>query len=190
MLIWPAHSSVWKFLEKPFLEVPLGTVLRFAIRKRVSMHLEDQIQFPVIARLRQEDADLHDEIKTNINNMPMQPEEKPINVVFREVFGIDFNRLLPTSSIQRQLPSKNFFLCFVPANCEQYELDDGKRQALRRRTFEEHNLFVQFLRENGADAIYSMQDLGSYEPVPSGSWRYFIENIKTGAVIVSFVLPK
>ena len=185
MLIWPAHSSIWGFLENYLPKVPPGTVLRFALRKKISSELVNHLESPMISHLRQEDAKYYDKIKNTIHDRSIEPGEKHINVVFREVFGIEFGRLIASNSSQGQPLSKNFFLCFVPANCEQYEPDENKRQALCQDISEEHDLFIQFLQANGADMIGSMQDMGSYEAVQNGSWRYFIENIKSGVVIVS-----
>ena len=190
MVTWPAHSSLWGFLERSLPEVPPGAVLRFAIREKISQHFKHQIQSPITTHLRLEDPVVYNEMKTNIGDRPIRPEERSVNVVFQEVFGIDFDRLLAPSGIQKRLPGKNFFLCFVPANCEQYEPDDAKRQALRRRASQEHDFFVRFLKENGADTICSMQDITSHEPVQNGSWRYFIENVKSGAIIVGSFLVK
>ena len=186
IIMWPAQSSVWDFLEKKLPAVPPGTILRFALCEptAVSQSL-DQTEPRVISRLSSEDAEKYNEIKGSVDRLPMQPDEKPINVVFREVFKIDFDRLVASNGNQRHLSGKDFFLCFIPANCTQYEVDDKKRQALRLRTSEEHDLFVQFLRANGAEAIYSFQDIGSYEIVSNGSWRHFIEKVKSGAIIVS-----
>jgi len=184
MILWPARSSAWGFLEKGLPAVSPGAILRFAVRAPLP-HLVNQIEPPITRYLRQENARKYAEIKNTIDNMPIQPEEKHITLIFREMFGIDFNRLIAPNGTQKQPPGKNFFLCFVPANCEQYEPDGAKRQALRWRTSEEHDFFVQFLRANGAETICSMQDIGSYEAVQNGSWRYFIEEVKGGAIIVS-----
>ena len=188
MLIWPAHSTVWRFLENCLPAVPPGTVLRFAVRERMSSQFVSQTELPVITDLRLKNTEMYNEIQTKIHHNPVLPGEYPINTVFREVFGIEFDRLIASNG-QKQLLGKNFFLCFVPANSEQYEPDDAKRQALRCSTTEEHELFVQFLQANGAEQIFSMQDLGFHEPVKRGSWRYFIEKVRSGVVIVSRPLP-
>lgn len=190
MVIWPTRSSVWAFLENNLPPVPAGAVLRFALRESMREHRIRQVEPAMTTRLRHEDAKAYDEIATTVTNIPIQPGEKHINLVFRELFGIEFDRLLPANGPQRPPPGKNFFLCFVPAGCEQYEPDEAKRYALRWKTSEEHDLFVQFLQANGAESIYSMQDVGSYEATHNGSWRHFIENVKSGAIIVSFNTSK
>ena len=184
MVIWPAHSLIWEFLNQGLPQVPAGTVLRFAIHKPISPYLGEQIESPVIAQLRLQDDKKYREIQSAIDATPIQPVEKPINVVFREVFSIEFDRLIGSNNTSERPLKKNFFLSFNPANCDQYEPDDTKRQALRWRTSEEHDFFVQFLKTNEADMIYSMQDIGSYEAVSNGSWRHFIENVRSGVVII------
>lgn len=185
MLIWPAHSSIWGFLENGLAPFQPGAVLRFAVREPMSFHLVDQIDISATSRLGIENVETYNKINARISSMPVQPEEHAINLVFHEVFDIEFDQLIAPNGPQKRPLGKNFFLCFVPANCEQYEPDESKRQVLRSSTSEEHDLFVQFLRANGAETIFSLQDIGSYESVKTGSWRYFIENIKSGAVIVS-----
>ena len=178
MIIWPAGASSWAFLEQKFANVPAGVTLRFLLREPL---LEcDDARPPIDTHSLSHEPDYYRKLKANISNTPIQPGEKNINVVFRDLFEIDFDRL-----VAQQLPAKNFFLCFVPAGCENYEPDELKRQALRIKTSEEHDLFVHFLEENGAENILSMQDFGSDDVVNNASWNYFIRNYTCGTIIVS-----
>lgn len=185
MVVWPAHSSIWGFLERILPSVPSGAVLRFAIREPMPQRLAEEVEPLMTTHLRLEQPEKYEELKAKINDTPVHTEEKAINVVFRDMFDIEFDRLIGSNGPQRHPPAKNFFLCFHPANCENYEPNISERQALRWRASEEHDLFIDFLRANGADMIYSMQDIGSYELSNKCSWDYFLNNVKSGAIIVS-----
>ena len=186
MVLWPTKASAWDFLEKSLPKVPPGAMLKFALRPPVIPDPTGQPESPAIARLRCENPTICNDLSSAIRERPSRSEIKHINLVFRDIFGIEFDRLLPSRGNEEQFRGKNFFLCFVPAGCEKYEPDDTKRQALRLKIAEEHDFFVQFLQANGGGSIYSMQELGSSEAVSNGSWRYFIENVTSGAIIVSF----
>ena len=88
-----------------------------------------------------------------------------INVAFRQLYGIDFDRLLGDSK-------PNFFLFFIPAGCEDYEQNVAQRQALQLRTSKEHDLVADFLHTNGAE-VFSLQNLDSCRVNKNGSWDYF-----------------
>lgn len=185
MLIWPPCSSIWGFLEDKLPDVPPGAVLRFAIREPMPQRLAEEIEPSVAIYQRPEDLKHYEEFRAKINDTPVQLGEDHVNVVFRDLFDIEFDRLIASNGTQRYPPAKNFFLCFQPANYENYERDESKRQALPWRVSEEHDMFVEFLRANGADMIYSMQEIGSCEITKRCSWDYFVNNVKSGAIIVS-----
>lgn len=185
MVIWPAYSSFWTFLEIDLPTVPPGTMLRFVLLKPMPQWLPEKVG--PFAELRCRSPEQLEGLEAKINDTPVQPEDQPINIVFRDMFEIDFDRLIASNGIQRHNPEKNFFLCFQPANCENYEPDEAKRQALYWRCSEEHDLFVEFLEANGTDRarIYSMQDIGSFEITNKHAWDYFLTKVKSGAIIVS-----
>lgn len=185
MVIWPAHTSIWRFLEQSLDAVPAGTLLRFAVREPMSRELSDEVEPTMTTRLRLQNPERYEEIKTKIKDTPIQPGEKDINVVFRDMFGIEYSRLIAQNMPQKNPSARSFFLCFVPAECDSYEPDDAKRQALRWRISEEHDFFIDFLRANGVEDIYSMQDIGSSKIANNGAWDYFRHNNKYGTIIAS-----
>lgn len=184
MIIWPAHSSIWGFLEDGLPTVPPGAVLRFAIRNPMPQRLVEETEPNVANHRRVEDLEQYEAFQAKINDTSVE-EGRSISAVFRDIFDIDFDRLIASNGIQRYPLAKKFFLWFHCANCENYEPDESKRLAVRWRVSEEHDLFVDFVRENGVDAIYSMQDIGSCDVKKNGSWDYFRNNVKSGAIIVS-----
>lgn len=185
MVIWPAYSSFWTFLEKDIPTVPPGTMLRFVLGKPMPQWLTNE--FDPFVESRSRNPEQFEGFEAKINNTPEQPENQPINIVFRDMFEIDFDRLIASNGIQKYPPAKKFFLCFQPANCENYEPDEAKRKALYWRCSEEHDLFVEFLQANDTerDRIYSMQDIGSFEITHKHAWDYFLTNVDSGAIIVS-----
>ena len=183
MLMYPAGASAWGFLDKDLPSVHPGTVLRFAVRKPLKLALVD-VQKPAASRLMTEDPEQYADITTKIQKYPIHAKDKNINIVFRDMFDIDFDRLVTQTGDQQEPPTKIFFLCFIPQGCETYEPDPAKRSALRVRTSQEHDLFIRFLQANGAEEIYSMQEIGSQEIDRNGGWDYFWKNVKSGTIIV------
>ena len=160
--------------------------MRFVIRQPLPQDLDDG-EYSMSTRLANEKPDHYAEIKEKIQANPIQTGDKNINVVFRDMFGIDYHRLIARNDIQNTKPPANtFFLCFIPQGIEDYEKDDpAKRMAIRLQTSKEHDCFVEFLEANGAEEIYSMQGIGSLEVENNGAWDYFRHNVKSGAIVVS-----
>lgn len=184
MVMYPAGASAWAFLDQDLPSVHPGTILRFAVRKPLPPVLAD-VHRLATARVKKDGPELCTEITTKIQDHPIQAREKNINIVFRDMFDIDFDRLVAQNGDQQHLPTNIFFLCFIPQGCENYEPDPVKRSALRMRISEEHDFFIKFLQTNRVEEIYSMQKIGSQEIDSNGSWDYFCKNVKSGTIIVS-----
>ena len=185
MLMYPAGASAWAFLDKDLPSVHPGTVLRFAVREPLLSVPADIHRLATAGHTRIE-PEQHAEITTKLQNHRIQAKDKNINIVFRDMFEIDFDRLVAQNGDQPHPLSKIFFLCFIPQGCEAYEPDTAKRSALRVRTSQEHDLFIKFLQANGAEEIYSMQKMDSQEIEREGAWDYFCKKVKSGTIIVSF----
>ena len=184
MLMYPAGASAWAFLDDSLPNVHPGTTLRFAVRRPLPPILANVHELAT-ARLANNEPESYAEIMTKIKKNPIQNEDKNINIVFRDMFEIDFGRLVAQNGPQQHSATSIFFLCFIPQGCEDYEPDSAKRLALHKRTSEEHDLFIRFLRANGAEEIYSMQNIGSQEIDDNGVWGYYFKNVKSGTIIVS-----
>lgn len=184
MLMYPAGASVWAFLDNILPKVHPGTNLRFVIRKPLPSVPAD-VHGLAIARLTKGEPERYAEITAKIKKNSVQADDKNINIVFRDMFEIDFSRLVAQNGPQQHSTTNIFFLCFIPQGCEDYEPDSAKRLALRMRTSEEHDLFIKFLQANGAEEIFSMQNIGSQEIANNGAWDYFFKNVKSGTIIVS-----
>ena len=184
MLMYPAGASAWAFLDNHLPNVHPGTTLRFVVRSPLPPILAD-VHEAATTRLSQRNPERYAEIMTKIEKYPIQAEENNINIVFRDMFEIDFSRLVAQNGPQEHSSTNIFFLCFLPQGCEDYEPDPAKRSALRVRTSEEHDLFIKFLQANDAQEIYSMQKIGSQEIDNNGAWDYFIKSVKSGTIIVN-----
>lgn len=186
MLIYPTGASAWAFLKDGLPSVADGAPLRFLIRHPLPRDLARLD--PSVARLVDENAERYKEIQQYIRSNPVQQGSKSINLVFRDLFQIEYSRLIAQIEPNKNPASNMFLLCFIPAGCENYEKDDTKRMALRNRVSKEHDLFIDFLDANGAEEIYSLQAVDSIELENDGAWDYFVHNVKSGQIIVSLTV--
>ena len=183
MLVYPTGASAWAFLKHGLPSEADGASLRFIIRHPLPRDLARLD--PSVARLVDENAERYREIQQYIRSNPVQQDSKSINLVFRDLFQIEYSRLIAQNEPNKNPASNVFFLSFIPAGCEKYEKDDTKRMTLRHRVSKEHDLFIDFLDANGAEEIYSLQAVDSIEPENDGAWEYFVHNVKSGQIIVS-----
>ena len=93
MLIYPAGASAWGFVDNDLPSVHPGTALRFAIRKPLPPGQADAHALAT-ARLVENEPERYAEIATKVKEHPIQTEDKNINIVFRDMFEIDFGRLV------------------------------------------------------------------------------------------------
>ena len=164
-VIYPVGSDSWAFLDHDLPAAAEGAMLRFVIRQPLPTEYADSKASHLLSSWTPDIPSRHMRVKPNFSTNTIGCATRGIDAVFQEMFEIDYGRLVSNKQ-------QNFFLIFVPAGCELYEKDLVKRQTLRVRTSEEHDLFAEFLQANGA-VVYSMQNLGSYEPNGNGSWDYF-----------------
>ena len=186
MLVYPTGASVWDFLKDGLPPPADGAYLRFLVRHPLPRDVARLD--PSVARLIDENPERYKEIKQYVRSNPVQQGSKSINLVFRDLFQIDYSRLVAQNEPNKYPAANVFFLCFIPAGCEVYEKDDAKRMVLRSRVSKEHDLFIDFLDANGAEEIYSLQAVDSIELENNGAWEYFVHNVKSGQIIVSFIV--
>lgn len=186
MLVYPTGASAWAFLKDGFPSLADGGPLRFLIRQPLPQNLA-RVD-PFVARLADESLERYQEIQQYIRSNPEQQGFNSISLVFRDLFQIQYSRLVAQNEPNKNPAANVFFLCFIPAGCEEYEKDETKRMALRNRVSKEHDLFIDFLEANGAEEIYSLQSVDSIEPENDGAWEYFVNNVKSGQIIVSLIL--
>lgn len=140
MIIYPTGVGAWSFLDG----VPGGTSteasLRFVMRTPVPHMLAEEPDFATL-----------DPQHTFLD------EESGVNVIFRNIFHIEYSRLIPQVAHQPDDIPKSFYLIFP----QSYK--------------DEHDLIVKFLEANDA-TIYS-----SNTP---GAWDYFCNYVSVGVVLV------
>ena len=140
MVIYPTGVGAWSFLDG----VPGGTStearLRFVMRTPVPPMLEIEPDFAAL-----------DPQHTFFDG------ESSFNMIFRNMFHIEYSRLIPQVAHQPDDIPKSFYLVFPNS----YE--------------DEHDLIVKFLEANDA-TIYS-----SNTP---GAWDYFCNYVSVGVVLV------
>jgi len=185
MVMYPVGSAAWASLDTNAQKIPEGALLRFVVRE--PLPVETAEGHPAALHLANANTERFGEITNHVKANPVLDSEPKISVVFRDMFEIEYSRLIAQNGPQKNKPANVFFLCFIPQGCELYEPDTEKRRALRERTSREHDLFIEFLEANGAKAIYSMQDVGSVEIENNGAWNYFMKNVKSGTIIVSYL---
>lgn len=189
MLIWPAGSNAWDVIEPKLNPVPEGTVLRFLVRDPLPQEYTEELH-PSILHFCNQNPEQHDEAMAKIKARPIQTGEAAINVIFRDLFSVEYARLATHPYSSDGAKNDTFFLCFLPVNQELWEADPEKRRRTRERTSNEHDLFVEFLQANGAKEIYSMQDIGSTEMANNGAWECFRKNDQAGCIVVSLNLAE
>ena len=140
MIIYPLGVDTWSFLDG----IPGGTspqaCLRFVMRPPVRHMLEDNLEMAA--------SDLRH---------PVSDGGSGVNAMFRNMFRVEYHRLIPQAAKQKDGNPKTFFLMFPPSHEDQ------------------HDLIVKFLEANEA-TIYS-----SNTP---GAWDYFCNFVNAGVVLV------
>lgn len=149
LVIYPNDAGLesWDFRNNLQRPVPEGTLLRFMMRKPLPPPPPppDPVDFDSTGK---ETLLSSSESKSNIN------------IVFQEMLGIEYERLIKQPTPERTAKSDHFFLLFVGVE-------------------KEFSLMCRFLAANGAK-IYSWED--------EGAWDYFCAHIETGVVLVSFTI--
>lgn len=112
MVIWPAGSAFWKFLDEVLPPVNAGTTLRFALRKPLPPGLAEA-KITRLADFEENAPDRYQEIVAGFKSNAIQPDEKAIKTIFQERFEIEYDRLIAQNGPQKY-PMQSFFLCFVP----------------------------------------------------------------------------
>lgn len=145
LIFYPNNAGLesWDFLNDLSPKVPEGTLLRFIMRKPLPSPPPDSVSSDATGN---EALFLSSEGKSNIN------------LVFQEILGIEYKRLIKQPTPEKTAKSDHFFLFFVGVE-------------------KEFSMMCKFLAANGAK-IYSWDD--------EGAWDYFCSHVETGVILVSF----
>lgn len=147
LIFYPNDAGLesWDFLNKLSAPVPEGTLLRFVMRKPLPPPSPDPIEFDNAGK-----QTLFSSLEGKSN----------INIVFQEILGIEYERLIKQPTPEKTAKSDRFFLFFVGVE-------------------KEFSLMCKFLAANGAK-IYSWDD--------EGAWDYFYAHVDTGVILVSLAI--
>ena len=152
MVVFPIGSEDWAFLEQHMPAAP-PVGLRCIIRSPIQHALTDAHN-DTVGLMKESQLGKGQEIT-------LEAEEPAINVIMRNLYGIDYPRLIRQSNQGKDQTGHVFYLIFPK----------------ERR--DEQDLIVHFLNANGAVEVYSYD-----ENINDGGWEYFYRNVTNNGVIV------
>ncbi len=170
ILIYPSGSEDWTFLDDQLPTCPPEAVLRFVMGKPCPGLMEEEPQKPLSDSTEQEPRNvLPGSIEEELQKpLPALTHELPVvsvrdgesntNAVFRNMYNVEFSRLVAPAPLAETTEMYNFFLIFPPSK-------ETERDAV-----------IDFLQHNKATEILS------YET--KGAWDYFSTRINAGVIIV------
>ena len=158
MVVFPIGTEDWAFLEQympPIVNVGLRCIIRSPIQHVVTNNLHNTVGL------------INEQQAGKGQGISREPEEPAINVIMRDLYGIDYLRLTRQSNRDKDQTTHIFYLIFPK----------------ERR--DEQDLILHFLDANGAAEIYSYD-----EDINDGGWEYFYRNvINNGVIIVNYSRP-
>lgn len=166
MLVYPSGSEDWSFLDDKLPACPPETVLRFVIRQPLPELMKEEPQKPLSGSTDEPDKrspglaeDEPIDITAVRSTVSIRDGEGNINSVFREVYNVEYSRLVAPTTLAKTTEMHSFFLIFPPS-----------KEA-------ERDLLVQFLEHNKANDTFDNET--------SGAWDYFSNHVDAGVIIVS-----
>lgn len=106
MVVYPAGSEDWTFLDEGLPAVPSDAVLRFVIRKPLpGLEVNDGTN-----------------IATKKRVIAIREGETNINIVFRVLFKIEYSRLVASTTPHRSENLEVFFIIFPPGTEDERDL--------------------------------------------------------------------
>ena len=154
MLVYPPNSEDWAFLDRQLPEAPavgLRCFIRNPMRNFATAYNNDRMEglnWP------------HKERRMPIS---FAVDEPAFNAVMRNVYHIDYCRLVRHANQRTSMDNLKFFLIFPK-----------DRKA-------EQELTLEFIEANGAAEVYAHDEESS-----DGAWEYFSRNVKEGVIIVRY----
>jgi len=170
MLVYPSGSEDWTFLDDQLPTCPPEAVLRFVMGKPCPRLMKEEPQKPLSDSIEQEprnilsgsiEKELQKPCPALRHELPVvsvRDGESNINAVFRNLYNVEFSRLIASAPLTETTEMYNFFLIFPPSK-------ETERDAI-----------IDFLQHNKATEILS------YET--KGAWNYFSTRINAGVIIV------
>ena len=154
MLVYPPNSEDWTFLDHQLPEAPavgLRCFIGSPMRNFATAYNNDCME------------GLNGPHKKRRMPISFKVDEPTINAVMRNVYHIDYYRLVRHANQRRSMENLKFFLIFPK-----------ERKA-------EQELTLEFIEANGAAEVYAHDEESS-----DGAWEYFSRNVKEGVIIVRY----
>ena len=141
MIVYPTGSESWRFFDERFpVHSPL-TALRFFVRTAIpEFSSTNAFTLP------------------STSSYPIMECETGVNALFRQLYGIEYQKLLPSANKHKSEQPNTFLLIYPPAAQEEYDVT------------------IKFLAANNA-TVYSWRT--------PGAWEFFVGNVVAGVVLVS-----
>ena len=152
MVVFPIGTEDWAFLERHMPAMPLAG-LRCVVRSPIQHVVTDDLH-NTVGMIKERRSRKGQEIS-------LEAGELAINVIMRNLYGIDYPRLIRQSNRDQDRMGRIFYLIFPK----------------ERR--DEQELILHFLKANGAVEVYSYD-----EDVNDGTWEYFYRNVINNGVII------
>lgn len=154
MLVYPPNSEDWAFLDRHFPEAP-------AIGLRCLIYTSIQTVASAYTNDRMDGLNRPPEKRRKPNGFIA--DEPAINAVMRNVYHIDYQRIIRHENQKKDSQNLKFFLIFPK-----------QRKA-------EQDLILQLIDANGPAEVYSYDEENN-----DGVWDYFRTTVKEGVVIVRY----
>ena len=154
MLVYPPNSEDWAFLNRQLPEAPavgLRCFIRNPTQTLAAAYNKDGVEGL---------NGLQEKRRKQISFIASEPT---INAVMRNVYHVDYQRLIRHDNQRKDSQNLKFFLIFPK-----------ERKA-------EQDLILQFIDANGAAEVYAYD-----EERNDGVWEYFSRSVKEGVIIVRY----
>ena len=165
MLVYPSGSEDWTFLDSKLPTCPAAAALRFVIRRPYPELMTESLPKPLSGLaeepiLEEEEEEPPVAIETIRSTISVGEGESNINLVFRDVYNVEYSRLIASTTPVNTDEMPSFFLIFPSSKVD------------------ERDLLIQFLQYNKAKDIFSHES--------KGAWDYFVARVNSGVLIVNY----
>ena len=167
MFVYPSGSEDWTFLDSKLPTCPPATTLRFLIRRPYPELMDEKLPKPLSdsteerpsLQEEEEEEECPIDFETIRCTTSVEEGENNIDAVFRNVYKVEYPRLIASTAPVKNKQTPSFFLIFPPSKAD------------------ERNLLIQFLQHNKASDIFSHET--------KGAWDYFVTHVIEGVLIVT-----
>ena len=165
MLVYPSGSEDWSFFDNKLPSCPPVAKLRFVIGRPYPELMREGPPKP-LSEPTEEAGFVEEEELLNLeyvrSTVTLRESECNINAVFRNVYNVDYSRLVASTTPMKTTETPSFFLIFPPSKVD------------------ERNLLIQFLQHNKASDIFTSET--------KGAWNYFSTHVNAGLIDAGVII--